>query len=90
VVGAEHGGGVRPIGGGGLRALLQCRRRKKKVGWASGPKGQMDRLATGPIGLEVEGTSFRNKNWIFEYTKALEICRRFRRDFDVGIFPKFF
>jgi hypothetical protein len=35
--------------------------------------------------------SFRNKNWIFEYTKALEIClRRFMRNFDVGIFPKFF
>jgi hypothetical protein len=28
---------------------------------------------------------------IFEYTKALEICsRRFRRNFDMRIFPKFF
>jgi hypothetical protein len=35
--------------------------------------------------------SFLNKNWIFEYTRALEICRRrFRRNFDMGIFPKFF
>jgi hypothetical protein len=34
--------------------------------------------------------SFSNKNWIFEYTKALEICRRFRRNFDMGISPKFF
>jgi hypothetical protein len=31
--------------------------------------------------------SFWNKNWIFKYTKALEICtRRFRRNFDVGFF----
>jgi hypothetical protein len=31
--------------------------------------------------------SFQNKIWIFEYTKALEICtRRFRMNFDVGIF----
>jgi hypothetical protein len=28
---------------------------------------------------------------IFEYTKALEICtRRFRRNFDMRIFSKFF
>jgi hypothetical protein len=26
----------------------------------------------------------------FEFTKALEICRRFRRNFDMMIFPKFF
>jgi hypothetical protein len=31
------------------------------------------------------------KNWIFEFTKALEICRRrFRGNFDMRIFPKFF
>jgi hypothetical protein len=30
------------------------------------------------------------KNWIFEFTKALEIGRRFRRNFDMRIFPKFF
>jgi hypothetical protein len=35
--------------------------------------------------------NFWIKNWIFEFTKALEICtRRFRRNFDVRIFPKFF
>jgi hypothetical protein len=34
---------------------------------------------------------FLNKNWIFEFTKGLEICtRRFRRNFDTRIFPKFF
>jgi hypothetical protein len=28
---------------------------------------------------------------IFEYTKALKICtRRFRKNFDMMIFPKFF
>jgi hypothetical protein len=53
-----------------------------------GPKG---RLATGPIGLKVEAKFFLNKNWIFEYTRALEICwRRFRINSDMGIFPKFF
>jgi hypothetical protein len=35
--------------------------------------------------------SFLNKNLIFEYTKALEICRRrFKRNFDMRIFPKIF
>jgi hypothetical protein len=40
---------------------------------------------------ESEENFFFEKNWIFEYTKALEIyTRRFRGNFDVGIFPKFF
>jgi hypothetical protein len=53
--------------------------------------GRVGRPA-GPSGLNSgEKNSFRIKNWIFEYTKALEICRRrFRRNFEVGIFPKFF
>jgi hypothetical protein len=34
VVGADHGGGARPAGGGGLRTLLWCGRKKKKAGWA--------------------------------------------------------
>jgi hypothetical protein len=35
--------------------------------------------------------NFQIKNWIFEFTKALENCgRRFRRNFDMRIFPKFF
>jgi hypothetical protein len=43
--------------------------------------------ATGPIGPKVEEDFFSNKNGIFEFTKALEICRRrFRRNFEVGIF----
>jgi hypothetical protein len=33
----------------------------------------------------------RNLNWVLDFVKALENCRRrFRRNFDVGIFPKFF
>jgi hypothetical protein len=58
--------------------------------WATArPKGRMGRLAAGPIGLKVKENSFPNKDLIFEYTKALEICRRrFRRDFDMRIFLK--
>jgi hypothetical protein len=45
----------------------------------------------GPDGPKSEENSFLYKNWIFEYTKALEICtRRFRRNFDMRIFPKIF
>jgi hypothetical protein len=55
-----------------------------------GLRGRVGRLATGPNGPEVTETSFPNKNLIFDYSKALEICRRFRRNFEVGIFPKFF
>jgi hypothetical protein len=45
----------------------------------------------GPGGLNSEEIFFLNKNWIFEFTKALEICRRrTRRNFDMRIFPKFF
>jgi hypothetical protein len=39
----------------------------------------------------VKEKNFRIKNWIFEFTKALEnYGRRFRRNFDMRIFPKFF
>jgi hypothetical protein len=41
----------------------------------------------GPGGPNSEEKFFLNKNWIFEFTKALEICRRrFRRNFDMRIF----
>jgi hypothetical protein len=47
--------------------------------------------STGEAGPKYEESSFLNKNWIFEYIKALEICtRRFRRNFDMIIFPKIF
>jgi hypothetical protein len=56
-----------------------------------GPKGWVGWLATGLIGPETEKKFFQNKNWIFEFNKALEICtRRFRRNFDTRIIPKFF
>jgi hypothetical protein len=43
----------------------------------------------GPDGPKYEENSFSNKNWIFEYTKALKICtRRFRRNFDMRVFSK--
>jgi hypothetical protein len=60
------------------------------AGWkTSGP--WLGRLATGPIGPKVKENSFPNKNLIFEYTKVFEICRRrFRRNFDMRIFPKIF
>jgi hypothetical protein len=55
VVEADHGGGVRPTGGAGLRTLLRCGRRKKTTAWPCGLKGRMGRLAAGPIGPKVEG-----------------------------------
>jgi hypothetical protein len=56
-----------------------------------GLKGQTGQLAAGRLGQKLMENSFGNKNCIFEYTKTLEICRRrFGRNFDMGIFPKFF
>jgi hypothetical protein len=47
-------------------------------------------VEAGPGGPNSEEKIFSNKNLIFEYTKALEICRRrFRRNFVMRIFPKF-
>jgi hypothetical protein len=55
----------------------------RKVGWAGWPLGR--------LGQKQRKNYFLNKNLIFEYTKGLKICRRrFRRNFDMGIFPKFF
>jgi hypothetical protein len=50
-----------------------------------------DQASTGEAGpgeLNSEEKFFSNKNWNFEFTKALEICRRFRWNFDMRIFPK--
>jgi hypothetical protein len=45
----------------------------------------------GRLGQNLKRKPFQNKNWIFEFTRALEIyTRRFRRNFDVEIFPNFF
>jgi hypothetical protein len=59
---------------------------RKEVAVA-GPKGRMGQLAAGPIGPKVRKISFPNNNLIFEYTKAVEICRR---NFEMRIFPKIF
>jgi hypothetical protein len=54
-----------------------------EAGWADWPLGRS--------GTKVKKNSFPNKNLVFDYSKALEICRRrFRRNFDMRIFPKFF
>jgi hypothetical protein len=43
-----------------------------------------------PVGEERK-KNLRIKIGFFEFSKALEICRRrFRRNFDIRIFPKFF
>jgi hypothetical protein len=65
--------------------------RRKKSGWPRGLRGLMGRLAAWAGRPNVKETNFRIKNWIFEFTKALENCgRRFRRNFDMRIFPNFF
>jgi hypothetical protein len=70
------------------RARAACGREGR---WLAGLGGRACRLAAGPIGPKAKENSFPNKNWIFEFTKALEICRkRFRRNFGMRIFPKFF
>jgi hypothetical protein len=67
--------------------LLRCRRRKKRSGGPSGPNRPVRR--PGWLGQNLKRISFWNKNWIFEYSKTLEIYTRgFRRNFDVWIFPK--
>jgi hypothetical protein len=56
-----------------------------------GPKGRVGQLAAGPIGPEAEKNPLGIKIGFFEFTKALQICtRRFRRNVDTRIFPKFF
>jgi hypothetical protein len=87
--GVTLGGGARPaamtlpcfdVGGG---------RKAGWVGWAKRPSRPVGRL--GRPGQKLKEIPFQNKNWIFEFTKDLEICtRRFRRNFDTRIFPKFF
>jgi hypothetical protein len=75
-----------------------------RAGWAGeggfglrgqrGQRGWLGQRLSGPVKLaepKVRKKDFWIKNWIFEFTKSLEICRRrFRRNFDMGIFPKFF
>jgi hypothetical protein len=61
-----------------------------RLGWV-GEMVEWDSGATGSIGLKTFREILSEINKVFEFTKALEICaRRFRRNFDMGIFPKFF
>jgi hypothetical protein len=61
-----------------------------QLGWV-GEMVEGDSGATGSIGLKTFREILSEINKVFEFTKALEICaRRFRRNFDMGIFPKFF
>jgi hypothetical protein len=67
------------VGGGGRRGE-----------WPGGEAGRAD-WPLGGSGPKVKKNSFPNKKLIFDYSKALEICRRrFWRNFDMRIFPKFF
>jgi hypothetical protein len=55
---------------------------------STGPKAEWVARLAGP---KARKKNFLIKNQIFEFTKGLEICRRrFRRNFDMRIFPKFF
>jgi hypothetical protein len=58
------------------------------AGGLAGPEAERDAGSAGPKARKrISGL----KKWIFEFTKALEICRRrFRRNFDMRVFPKFF
>jgi hypothetical protein len=70
----------RPVGFG-----LRKRRGQREL---AGPKAEWAARSARP---KARKKNFRIKNWIFEFIKALEICgRRFRRNFDMRIFPKFF
>jgi hypothetical protein len=76
---------------GGWDGLSTRAARGGEGGWLAGLIGRAGRLAAGPIGPKVKENSFLNKNWNFEFTKALEICRKsFRRNFGMRTFPKFF
>jgi hypothetical protein len=51
-----------------------------------GPARPEATWATRLAGPKASKKNFRIKKWIFEFTKALEICtRRFRRNFDMRI-----
>jgi hypothetical protein len=70
----------RPVGFG-----LRERRGQREP---AGPKAEWAAKSAGP---KARKKNFQIKNWIFEFTKVLEICRRrFRRNFDMRFFPQFF
>jgi hypothetical protein len=65
-------------------ARVHSTREEGVPGRVAGLRGRTGRLTAGP---KVKKNSFPNKNLIFDYSKALEICRRrFRWNFDMRIF----
>jgi hypothetical protein len=58
---------------------------REEEGWV-GRKVEQASWLLGRLGQKLKENSFWNKNWIFQYTKALEIWRRFMRNFDMGLF----
>jgi hypothetical protein len=82
-------GGARPVMVAAAPVLFGVGGGRKRSGGPERPSRPAGLL--GQLGQKLGKISFRNKCWTFKFTKALEICAwRFRRNFDVGIFPKFF
>jgi hypothetical protein len=70
----------------GRELLAYGERHNQWAGWARGQAGRGVGRAKNQ-----EKMNFRIKIGFFEFIKALEICRwRFRRNFEMRIFPKFF
>jgi hypothetical protein len=76
----EKGGGKGSVAGG---LAWQAGR---LMGWAEGHWIERPNGPAKPTGPKLKRNSFRNKNWIFEFTKALEIFHAMIQ----WIFPKFF
>jgi hypothetical protein len=83
----NYANGARVLSGFGHPVGFGLRERRGQRGLA-GPKAEWAARSAGP---KARKKNFQIKNWIFEFTKALEICRRrSRRNFDMRIFSKFF
>jgi hypothetical protein len=68
------------------RAILAC-----GDGVAGGLAGPEAKWAVGSAGPKIRKKEISELKLDFKFIKALEICRRrFRRNFDMRIFPKFF
>jgi hypothetical protein len=95
---AVRGGGRKASSGGAYSApVLNLEEEVRWAEWATRPNRPTWRLGRkagqsgGATGPKIQREAFWNENWILEFTKALEICiRRFWRNFDTRIFPKFF
>jgi hypothetical protein len=104
-VALEHGEGRRgvgrgAVGDGGVSPFYRGREAVRRGDAWSGTRKEKGVALAGwaawaaqagwLTGLKARGNSFRNKIEILEFAMALEICTKiFRRNFEVGIFPKF-